>query len=493
MSQSGINIRRTSGLIAGPVLFTAILLFFHPATLSPPGKAVLAGTVWVGIWWITEAIPIPATSLLPIIIFPLTGALKVSETTASYGNSMVFLFMGGFMIALSMEKWDLHKRIALNIINLVGTNTRNIILGFILSAALLSMWISNTATTMMMYPIAMAVARQFGEFFRREKPELGDKEERNFGISIMLGTAYGASIGGMATLIGSPTNVIFSAVVKNDYKITISFAQWMAIGLPVAIVLLFILWLYLTRIIFRPSIRSFSQVSGTIQNELNKLGKMKPEEKKILAIFILTAFLWITRSFLLSKFLPGIDDTIIAIFGALTLFLIPGGKNDHILDWKTALKLPWGILLLFGGGLAIANGFSNTDLSAWVGNGLIQYRGAPFIIILFIITMTVNFMTEITSNVATASIMLPIVASLAAALGFHPYGLMIAAAISSSCAYMLPVSTPPNAIIFNSGYIKIQEMAKKGFIMNLVSIIIITLAVYYLLPMVWNINLIPAK
>ncbi len=483
---TGNQIRKTTGLIAGPLLFIILQHFFHPAGLSDPGKSVLAGTVWVGIWWITEAIPIPATSLLPIIIFPLSGALKISATTESYGNSMVFLFMGGFMIALAMEKWNLHKRIALTIIHLVGTNTRNIILGFMLSAALLSMWISNTATTMMMYPIAMAVATQFGEFFRKEGLDSAD-EERKFGISIMLGTAYAASIGGMATLIGSPTNVVFSAVAKQYYKTTISFANWFIIGLPISITILFICWIYLTRIVYKPAIREFRQVSDTIHQELLKLGKITNPEKKVLFVFVLTAFLWITRTFLFSKLIPGLDDTIIAIFGALVLFLIPAGKGDFVLDWKTARKLPWGILLLFGGGLAIANGFSQTDLASWVGKGLNQYSWASYMVILLIVTALVNFMTEITSNVATASIMLPIIAALTIAMGFHPYGLMIAAAISASCAYMLPVSTPPNAIVFNSGYIKIHEMARKGFVMNLVSILVIVLYIYYIFPHIWHV------
>lgn len=476
-----------AGLIAGPVLFFLILYFFQPAGLSHAGKSILAGTVWIGIWWITEAIPIPATSLLPIIIFPLSGGLSVKAATESYGHSMVFLYMGGFMIALAMEKWHLHRRIALTIINLVGTNTRNIILGFMLSAGLLSMWISNTATTMMMFPIALAVAKQFGDFFREEGIAESNEHERKFGVAIMLGTAYGASIGGMATLIGSPTNAVFSAVVKQAYKTDITFADWFVIGLPISMVLLIICWLYLTRVAFKPVRIRFDGVGTTIRKELEKMGKITTEEKKVLVVFSLTAFLWMTRSFLISRLLPGIDDTIIAIAGALALFVIPAGKKDNILDWQTARKLPWGILLLFGGGLAIANGFSQTDLSAWIGSGLHHFKGANYLVILLIVTVTINYMTEITSNVATASIMLPIIASLSMALGLHPYALMIAAAISASCAFMLPVSTPPNAIVFSSGYIRITEMARKGFFMNLISVIIIVLYIYFLMPYVWHV------
>jgi sodium-dependent dicarboxylate transporter 2/3/5 len=405
---------------------------------------------------------------------------------------MIFLYMGGFMIALAMEKWNLHKRIALTIIKLVGTNIRSIILGFMISTALLSMWISNTATTMMMLPIALAVARQFGEFFSLEAGDKATKEERKFGLALMLGIAYAASIGGMATLIGTPTNAIFSAVAKEYYDAEVSFSDWMKFGLPLSVLLLFICWAYLTMIAFRPAFQRFEHVSATIQNELKKLGALKKEEKRIIIVFGMTALAWITRSFVLAKIIPAIDDTIIAISGALILFLIPAGKEDTILDWSTARKLPWGILLLFGGGLAIAAGFSKTGLAAWIGNEIQYISGTQYIVILFVVTATVNFLTEITSNVATASILLPIMASISTALGFHPYGLMISSCLAASCAFMLPVATPPNAIVFSSGYIKISDMVRTGFWMNIVSIIIIVLAMRYFLPMVWDISLFTA-
>jgi len=483
------NKRKLLGLILGPLLFVVVLFFLSPKDLSPDGVAVLAGTLWIATWWITEAIPIPATSLLPIVLFPLTGALPIDETTASYGHKMVFLYMGGFMIALAMEKWSLHKRIALTIIKMVGTNIRSVVFGFMISTALLSMWISNTATTMMMLPIALAVARQFGEFFYLEAGEKARSEERKFGLALMLGIAYAASIGGMATLIGTPTNAIFSAVVKEYYNAQVSFSDWMKFGLPLSVVLLIICWAYLTMVAFKPAFQRFTQVSETIQNELRKLGKLKKEEKSIIIVFGLTALAWITRSFVLARIIPAIDDTIIAITGALILFFIPAGENDTILDWSTARKLPWGILLLFGGGLAIAAGFSQTGLAAWIGNEIQYISGTQYIIILLVVTTTVNFLTEITSNVATASILLPIMASISAALGFHPYGLMISSCLAASCAFMLPVATPPNAIVFSSGYIKIPDMVKTGFWMNIISIIIIVLAMKYFLPMVWDINL----
>jgi sodium-dependent dicarboxylate transporter 2/3/5 len=358
-----------------------------------------------------------------------------------------------------------------------------------LSTALLSMWISNTATTMMMLPIALAVARQFGEFFVIEAGETGKKEERKFGLALMLGIAYAASIGGMATLIGTPTNAIFSAVVKDYYNAEVSFAEWMKFGFPLSVVLLIICWLYLTMIAFRPAFQKFTHVSDTIERELRKLGKIKREEMHIIIVFGLTALSWITRSFVLARFIPAIDDTIIAIAGALILFLIPARGKDTILDWTTARKLPWGILLLFGGGLAIAAGFSNSGLAAWIGNEIQYISGTEYMIILLVVTATVNFLTEITSNVATASILLPIMASISAALGFHPYGLMISSCLAASCAFMLPVATPPNAIVFSSGYIRIPDMVKTGLLMNIVSVVIIVLAMRYFLPLVWDINL----
>jgi sodium-dependent dicarboxylate transporter 2/3/5 len=483
------NKRKLIGLLLGPFLFVIVLLFVGPQDLSSEAIAVLAGTIWIATWWITEAIPIPATSLLPIILFPLTGALSIEETTTSYGHRMIFLYMGGFMIALAMEKWNLHKRIALTIISFVGTNIRSIIFGFMVSTALLSMWISNTATTMMMLPIALAVARQFGEFFTLQAGDKARAEEKKFGLSLMLGIAYAASIGGMATLIGTPTNAIFSAVAKEYYDTGISFSDWMKFGLPLSLILLIICWVYLTMIAFRPAFQKFTHVSDTIHNELRKLGKVKREEKNIIIVFGLTALAWITRSFVLSRIIPAIDDTIIAITGALVLFLVPAGKDDTILDWTTARKLPWGILLLFGGGLAIASGFSQTGLAAWIGNEIQYVSGTHYIIILLVVTATVNFLTEITSNVATASILLPIMASISMALGFHPYGLMISSCLAASCAFMLPVATPPNAIVFSSGYIKIPDMVRAGLWMNIISVIIIVIAMRYFLPVVWDFDL----
>ncbi len=485
-----LSIRGLTGLFLGPILFLIILYWIDLRDMPEQGQSVLACTAWIAVWWITEPIPIPVTSLLPLVIFPLSGALDINTTASSYGNKMIFLYMGGFMIAIAMEKWNLHKRIALNIIKSVGTNASSIILGFLIATALLSMWISNTATTLMMLPIALAVTLQLLEIFRKGDIK-GKDEAGKFGVALMLGIAYAASIGGMATLIGTPTNAIFSAVVKDYYNVEVDFATWISFAFPVAVVLLIICWFYLTRIAFPMRIAGASESAKTIDDELKGLGRLKKEEKWIIVIFSLTALSWITRSFVLVRLIPGIDDTVIAVTACVILFLIPSSskKGDHILDWMSAKKLPWGILILFGGGLAIAAGFGQSGLAEWIGNELNYIKGEELFIILLIITGLVNFMTEITSNVATASILLPILASLAVAINVHPYALMVASCMAASCAFMLPVATPPNAIVFGSGYIKITDMARTGFIMNIISIVVITLAVRYLLPSIWGIDI----
>jgi sodium-dependent dicarboxylate transporter 2/3/5 len=483
--------RQKIGLLLGPLLFILIQLFFSPEGLSPEGRAVLASTLWIATWWITEAIPIPATSLLPIILFPLTEALPIGDTTASYGNHLVFLFLGGFMIALTIERWNLHKRIALTIISMIGTSTKLIVMGFMIATALLSMWISNTATSIMMVPIGLAIIYQVVDLLKDNRDIDTRPGELNFGKALMLGIAYSASIGGLGTIIGTPPNVVLVGVVDELFGVTISFLQWMLFGLPLAIVLLFITWYYLVNIAFPMKLKEIPGGKEVIKKEQASLGKMAIEEKWILTIFSLTALAWITREFLITPILPGVNDTVIALTGALILFVIPSmnEKGKRLLDWDTAIKLPWGIILLFGGGFAIAAGFSGSGLAEWIGDLLLVLEGVNFILIIAIVTFSVIFLTEITSNTATASMIFPVMASLAYAIGVHPFGLMVAAAIAASCAFMLPVATPPNAVVFGSGYIKINDMVKAGIWLNVFCIILITLAVYLLLPAVWGIDL----
>lgn len=479
------------GLVLGPTLFLAIMAIATPTGMTPEAKAVLASTLWIATWWITEAIPIPATSLLPIILFPLTGALETKAVTAAYGNDTIFLFLGGFLIALAMERWNLHKRIALSIISVIGTSTERIVLGFMVSTGFLSMWISNTATAMMMVPIGTAIIYQVSEAFAREHNRIIKQQDFKFGKAMMLGIAYSASIGGLGTLIGTPPNTILAAVVDEMYGVKISFATWMLFGVPLVVILLSLAWLYLVKVAFKMETKQLPGGSKLIEEQKEELGRATYEEKMVFAVFITAAFLWISRSFLINKWLPAVDDTIIAIFAAAVLFLIPSrnSRGKFLLDWEVTKQLPWGILLLFGGGLAIAAGFKETGLADWIGEQLTVMQGVHFVLILAVVTALVIFLTEITSNTATATMILPIMAALATAMNVHPYSLMIPAAIAASCAFMLPVATPPNAVVFAANYLKMTDMAKAGFWINIVSVIIIVALVYFWLPVSWGIDL----
>jgi len=476
--------KRNIGRLLGPLSFFYILFFFHPEGLNDSANAVLASVAWVAIWWITEAIPIYVTALLPLILFPLTGGLSLTETATSYGHKYIFLYMGGFILAIAIERWNLHKRIALSIINLIGTNVINIILGFMLATAFLSMWISNTAATVIILPIAMAIVSQLND-----NPDTLEDENKIFGKALMLAIAYSSSIGGISTLIGTPTNLVLAGVVQTTFGKEITFSEWFILGFPIAIILLFICWYYLTRFAFSFKQKEFPGGRKEIATRLKALGRIAFEEKMVLSVFGLTGFAWISRSFLLQKFIPAIDDTIIAVCAVIILFLLPTRKKgENLISWKDAVKLPWGILLLFGGGLTLAVGFESSGLALWIGGKLEALQVLPFIVLLLILIAIVNFLTEITSNIATTAILLPVLVSLAPVLGVHPYYLMIAATLAASCAFMLPVATPPNAVVFGSGYLEMGDMVKKGFWLNIISIIILTAVVYLVLPLVWDLS-----
>ena len=472
--------KKKIGLVLGPVLFALVMLFFNPENLNPDAKSILASTIWIAIWWITECVPISVTALLPIVLFPLTGGLDIKSTTASYGHNLVFLFVGGFIIALAIEKWNLHKRVALNIIKFTGTKKSRIILGFMIATAVLSMFISNTATTIMILPVGMAIISKVSE-------SNNSYENINFGKSLMIAIAYSASIGGMATLIGTPPNMIFAGVVKESYGIEIGMLEWSKFGLPVSLFLLIICWIYLTKVAF--SFEDKNQASGKqeINNQLKKLGKFSNEELKVSVIFGLTAFGWIFRKQLV-KIIPFLDDTIIAISFAIVLFIIPDKKNKPLLNWEDTIKLPWGILLLFGGGMAIASAFGKSGLALWIANLLSTMNGVSLFLLILIIVVSINLLTELTSNMATTAMLLPVLVTMALAINVHPYFLLVSATLAASCAFMLPIATPPNAIVFGSGLLKIEDMFKKGIWMNLFSVIVISLIVYYILPYVFDLS-----
>jgi len=478
---------RKIGLYLGPILFILTRFFLELEGLSDQANAVLASTLWIAIWWITEAIPIAATSLLPIILFPLSGALPLDDTTSSFGHRFVFLYLGGFILALAIQKWNLHKRIALNIIMVVGTNVQKIILGFMVATAFLSMWISNTATAVMMLPIGIAIIKQM-----KDLKNTSEDENLIFGKALMLSIAYSASIGGIATLIGTPPNLVFAGIIQEVYNIEISFLKWFQFGFPISILLLAISWIYLTKVAFKFKQNEFNEGKEEINRQLEELGPISYEEKIVLSVFVLTGLAWILRTYLLNKFIPNLDDSIIALISGISLFLFQAnnqeGKKEKIMNWEDAVKLPWGILLLFGGGLAIAQGFQSSGLANWIAENLTQLNGFSLFIILLVLITAVNFLTEITSNLATTAMLLPILAPTAVTLGVHPYILMVGATLAASCAFMLPVATPPNAVVFGSNYLKISDMVRVGILMNIISIIIIFMMVYFILPILWNFN-----
>ena len=471
------------GLILGPLLFSIILIFVEADGLSFEAKCILASTAWMAVWWVTECVPISVTALLPIVLFPITGGMDLSTTTAAYGHKLVFLFVGGFLIALAIEKWHLHKRLALNIIRVTGSNKSRVILGFMLATAFLSMWISNTATSIMILPVGLAIISQL-----KDDPKTVENENEVFGKSLMIAIAYSASIGGMATLIGTPPNMVLAGVVEESYGIKLNMFDWMKFGVPLSSFLLFVCWLYLTKIAFKFKNEEFSAGKDEIQRQIKKLGRFSNEEIKVLVVFTLTALGWIFRGSIETIF-PMIDDTIIAIFFAVSLFIIPTKNqktNTTLLVWNDTVKLPWGILILFGGGMAIASAFGKSGLALWIADLLTNLNDVSLFLIILIIVTSINLLTEVTSNMATTAMLLPVLVTIALAIDVHPYFLLVAATLAASCAFMLPISTPPNAVVFGSGFLKIEDMFKKGVWMNLISIITITLVVYYTLPYVFE-------
>ena len=476
--------RNVVGLLLGPVLFIIILLLPLPHGMSPQGLSVAAVTVLMAVWWVTEAIPIPATALLPVVLFPLLGVLSGSEVTRAYGNHLIYLFLGGFLIAVTMERWNLHHRIALHTIRVVGQTPQRIVLGFMLATAFLSMWISNTATTMMMVTIAIAVLKEVEHELEHAPGQIW------FGTVLMLGICYAASIGGVATLIGTPPNAIFAGVVENTYGVSISFTDWMAFALPLSMVMLAVTWWYLTRILRQGTQARLPGGKQLILQQLERLGPMTRQEKQVAAVFTSVALLWILRGLYQPAGLAMVKDSTIAIAGALLLFLIPVNlqKREFLLDWKTAVTIPWDIIILFGGGFALAQGFGESGLTRWLAEQLSVLQGVDTLLVIAAVVLLVIFLTEVTSNTATASLLLPVMGALASAIDVSPFGLMVAAVIAASFAFMLPVATPPNAIVFSSRYISIMQMVRVGFLLNLVGVVIITGFVYLLLPVLWGVD-----
>ncbi len=491
--------RHRCGLILGPVLFILVFLL-SSSHLERDARCVAAVAVLMATWWICESIPLAATALIPLVAFPVLRVVPARQVAASYASPEIFLFMGGFFIAIAMRRWNLHRRIALAIVHFVGVKGDRIILGFMIATAFLSMWISNTATTMMMLPIGIAVIITLQEHAGDVSGGFDD-----FRMALMLSVAYAANIGGIGTLIGTPPNIVFAAQVRSIFPDAgeISFFKWMLVGLPLVVVFIPLTWLFLTRIALKRAHVELASGGEAVDQERGKLGRINPGEKRTLIVFLATVCAWITRADItigevtlkgwasLTSLGTYVHDSTIAMAAALALFIIPVDWRTgvFVLNWKAAREIPWGILILFGGGIALGRGFSESGLAAKIAGGMELASGAPIIIIVALTAILVTFLTEITSNTAIATIFLPILAATAVGLKLHPFLLMIPAAISASCAFMLPVATPPNAIVFSSGMISMPEMVRVGIFMNLLGVVLVTLILYLLAVPVFGISL----
>jgi len=474
------------------ILYPNIMDAHHPEVAYTAAVALL-----MALWWMSEVIPLAVTSLVPVAAFPLLGIMNGKHVASQYFNHIIFLFIGGFLVALAMEKWNLHRRIALRILMTTGTTPAKILLGFMLATAFLSMWISNTATTMMMVPILLSIMTKMSEFQKTKTAEQIEK-------SVLLGIAYAASIGGIATLIGTPPNPLFVRIFKIHFPQgpEISFARWMLFALPLSVVLLVVAYVYLYGVFLRK--HSFQYANKEIiRDEYRAMGPMRYEEKWVFGLFVTLALLWLFRKPIdVGKVhIPGwselfahpswITDGNVAMFIGILLFLIPARDKTRgyfLMDWKTAERIPWGIILLFGGGFALAAGFKESGLSAWIGERLTGLQHVHPLFILLIITTTITFLTELTSNTATVETFLPVLAAMAVAMKVNPLFLMVPATIAGSFAFMLPVATPPNAIVFGTGKLRISDMIRAGIWMNLVGIVVLTLTAYFYMRWIFDID-----
>jgi solute carrier family 13 (sodium-dependent dicarboxylate transporter), member 2/3/5 len=469
------------GLFLGPILFIIVQLLPFDI-ISANADTVIATALWMVCWWITEAVSISVTALLPLLLFPIFKVMPMDAVGANYGSPIVFLFFGGFVLALALEKVNLHRRIALNIIKKTGTTPNKVILGFMIATAFLSMWISNTACAVFMLPIALSVIHLL-----INDADGFTKNDQNFAISVMLGIAFSANAGGIATVIGTPPNSILIGLLENQYHIEISFFKWMLIGLPFSIILIAIIYFVMVKWMFPNNGLEFNASKDIIDAEILKLGNMTPKEKRVLTIFGITVFLWIFRS-VINSVVPNLElsDTMISIFGALALFAIPFNlkTGDFILEWNDTHKLAWGILILFGGGLALANGMSESGIVDMIASSISNSKVSILVMASLLIVLML-FMTELMSNVALTAVLAPVVAGIAIGLNIPILYLLIPVTIASSCAFMLPMATPPNAIVFASGYIKVSEMARVGIILNLISVILLILMFKFIIPIVF--------
>ncbi|MDB2544639.1 DASS family sodium-coupled anion symporter [Woeseiaceae bacterium] len=478
------DLHQLIGLFLGPIIAIAMMLTQPPEELSIQAWRVAAMGVLMAIWWATEAIPIAITALLPLVFFPLLGIASIQDTASPFANKVIYLFLGGFIVAFAMQRWNLHRRIALTILQYVGGNGRSLVGGFMIVSALLSMWVMNTSTTMMLLPIAISVIT----VIQSSVKHLNDKQKQDFQYAMLLGVAYASSIGGMSTLVGTAPNAMLAAFMLETYDTELSFSKWMLVGIPLSAVMAPLAWLSLTRWVFKVDFNTNNTGKSALKKMKDELGPITKPEIRVGIIFLFLAAAWISRPLLTS--IPGLsalDDSSIAMAGAIALFIMPSGdKNDPLLlRWVYLEKLPWSILLLFGGGLSLASAVSNSGLAGWLGSNLSAVGNLPVTLLIVLIAVMIIFLTELTSNIATTATFLPVIGAIALEMGVNPIMLAAPVTLAASCAFMLPVATPPNAIVFGSGLLSIPKMIRAGFALNLIGIVIVsivsmTLAPYFL-------------
>lgn len=472
---------QTIGLFVGPALALMMMFGGGPDMLSDAGWNTAAIGVLMAVWWATEAVPIAVTALLPFVCFPLLGIATIQDTAAPYANKVIYLFLGGFIVAFAMQRWNLHRRIALSVLQHVGGNGRSLVGGFMLASAVLSMWVMNTSTTMMLLPIAVSIIT----VIHNTVDGLDDNAKASFQYSLLLGVAYGATIGGMATLVGTAPNAMLAAFMQESYGTEIDFSSWMLVGLPLSAMMLPLAWLTLTRWVFKVDFKTSQEGRAALYKMKNDLGRISVPEIRVAIIFTLMALTWVLRPVLV-KFpaLSALDDSGIAIAGAILLFLIPSGEKSDplLLRWQYAEQLPWSVLILFGGGLTLASAVTRTGLAEWLGGSLHAVGMLPLAVIVIIAAAMIIFLTELTSNIATTATFLPVVGAIAIESGFDPIILTVPVTFAASCAFMLPVATPPNAIVFGSGMLTIPTMARAGMMLNIVGIFLVSLVALFLAP-----------
>jgi len=484
MDSDQFSLLRRSGLVAGVLACAALFVAPVPEGLDTAAWWTAAVGVLMALWWITEAIPIAATALVPLVLFPLLGVTDIDGAAGPYANPLIFLFLGGFLIAQAMQTWRLHRRIALGIVQWVGTRPTSIIIGFILASAFLSMWVSNTATALMMLPIGLSII----DLTRDRLDDRGEALPSHFGLVLLLSIAYACNVGGIGTLIGTPPNALLAGFFSESYGVEVGFAQWMLVGLPLVVVSLPLLYVVLTWV-YPIELDELPGGAQVVENEWEKLGRMSVAETRVAVVFGLTALLWMTRP-LLSDVVPGLSDAGIAMGAGLILFVLPAGTEDRaLLVWNDAEGVPWGVLILFGGGLSLASAISDTGLAKWIGQSVNALSGWPIPIVLVCTVALIVLLTEITSNTATTAAFLPILGAVALGFGENPFLFTIPAALGASCAFMLPVATPPNAIVYGSNLLTIPQMSRVGVWLNLLFIILITALAYGLLGVAFGVEL----